>query len=156
MSVRNVYNSLTLLLPHADDSMGQIYADYDAVIHKSKKILHQVTHELIPAAGYFTQDSLDTFLALIPIVFRNAIAMHRANPKAYVRKSHLVEHQASSGVERFAYTISAFLISSPFSSTALCERNALSRVWPEQFSPMIAEAGTPFFKSTSVKNSQSV
>ena len=69
MSVRNVYNSLTLLLPHADDSMGQIYADYDAVIHKSKKILHQVTHELIPAAGYFTQDSLDTFLALIPIAY---------------------------------------------------------------------------------------
>ena len=44
----------------------------------------------------------------------------------------------------------------PFSSTAWRERKALSRVWPDWNSPTMALAGTPFLRSTSMKNAQSV
>ena len=74
----------------------------DSSVPRQGQMLFHIPDELTAASGQLAHDAVDPLLGRVPVVLGDVEAMNRAYPELSLGESHLVEHQASPRVERFA------------------------------------------------------
>lgn len=111
---------------------SHLAAGGDIIIGWSANLLFQiflnVPHKLISAAGKFTENSINSRLGGMPVLFRDIETMHGADDKIHIRKCHLIEHQTAASMKCLSDNHSGFYLNTALVNNLSREKSIVTSV----------------------------